>query len=443
MELNKNHHSFNPRLAQNLPHLCRFFHLLPCIFLLISCQNIAETSSTQRYLGEFSSDTLNLTLSVTPGLIEDADEESKIIQARSSSGISQVSMRTGPNVSETLTLTLSNIHPSVELRPRVIRRLSSLDTLGATCSESLEDVDINCDDDPDNTLCSPVTQRAMTTTTASFVLSPQPCLETVYRLELQDALQDEPLSFVVIGSLTDPNDINKIHNHELALGHTHDFYVILGDALQNKSETDVVALKRITSALNTVSVVLPGEEEILDDQGQLFESLFGSFDFRWTIKNTQFLSYYSATQNISTYGLSSIQGSLRAMQSEDQQWRVNNEITLEEGQARALPAFAFTHTPLSDPDGLREMGLQSRLQASRVASLFSAAGLHAVFSGHILDNQHVTSSTPNAIITSSQNTRLESSLASYRRVTINSSQTTESVPVGNFFMTMSTLSVPD
>ena len=208
----------------------------------------------------------------------------------------------------------------------------------------------------------------------------------------------------------------------------------------------MLALKALIRDLGSVVIVIPGEEELGEDQGQLFEQNFGAFDYRWTMKDTQFVTFYSANQNLSPRGLGSLQSSLRAMQSEDQRWRLGGQeeanTRADVEATRALPAFAITHTPLFDPDGPREAGFQSRLQASRVASLLSAAGVHTLFAGHILDNAHVTDTTPQLVLTTSQNTRLDDTLGTYRRITILDEATDETIPVARKHMLLETLSIP-
>ena len=441
-----------PDHAPNLSHFRRAVHLAPCIFFcLLCCQSGAsqEVTSTQRELGQFNSNTLDLTLSISPGLIEGADEARRRLDARATAGVAQLVLRTGPVASGELLLDMENLHPEAVFVARRARRIGSLEALGEQCSEEdFPALDVNCSRDPEHGACAIPTSERLTTTRQQSTIALTPCLEITYDLSVPADDDLSPLSFVVIGSMRDPETLSAIHAQELSLGHIHDFYLLLGDALDGANSERLLAMKARIDSLGTVVIVIPGEEELGEDQGQLFEQNFGAFDYRWTIKETQFVTFYSANQTLSPRGLGSLQSSLRAMQSEDQRWRLRHDETtsssmpLQAESSRALPAFAITHTPLFDPDGPREAGFQSRLQAGRVASLLAAAGVHTLFAGHILDNAHVTDATPRHILTTSQNTRLDDALGNYRRVTILDEATSSTIPVARKHMLLETLSIP-
>ncbi len=431
------------RAAQNLTHFGRVVHLLLCIFLLSSCQNNElEISSTQRELGELNIDSLDLRILLSPGILRDVDERNATITGRASAGVGTVTIRAGAEAQQETILDLNNIHPNAHLTARRTRTIATTEPLGEGCGDTLTSTfDIDCTQDASQ---CPVTElERLDGTRTIFTIPVTPCAETTYDLDLSEELEQEPLTFVVVGSMNDPTTLATIDINERAMaGGPPDFYMVLGDAIEKKGNAFVSDLEDVTDALESVVIVTPGEQEFGDDRGQYYERRFGAFEYRWTIKSTQFISFYSAQQQLNARSLGSLRSSLRAMQAEDQQWRTARDIILEEGQGRALPAFAMTHTPLFDPSGPRNAGFKSRLEAGQVSSLLASSGIHTLFAGHIRDNAHITTTRPNLVLTTTQDTRTNNDLAIYRRVTISRTEQPGSTPVGVFFMTLETIALP-
>lgn len=435
-------HTSLKRALQNLTHFSRVVHLLLCIFVMFGCQgDVLDITASQRALGEITSDTLDLTIQLSPGILRDINESTNTITGRASAGVGTLMIRTGPNSAESLTLELRNVHPDAQLIARRTRTITAAETLGDRCDTGETPIDLNCATSEDDRCPTPdISRTAQTQATITIPVSP--CTETNYDLRLPTPQSLQPLSFVVVGSLKEVSVLGSIHAAELAASQQHDFYMLLGDAIEKRGNAFVSDLEDQIDALQSVTIITPGEEEFGDDNGQYFERRFGAFEYRWTIKDVQFISFYSAEQKLNTRALGSLRSSLRAMLAEDQQWRATNDVELETGQSRALPALAMTHTPLFDPSGPRNAGLKSRLEASQATSLLADAGVHTLFAGHIRDNAHVTTTTPNLVLTTSQDTRSDQDLGVYRRVTLSRESTPGAIPVGTFFMQIDTLPLP-
>ena len=416
---------------------------MAALWAMSSCRgNDAELSLSQRELGELKSDALDLSAELIPGLWRSIDEQEALLTGRASAGVGRFTIRSGAESPETLRLALSNVHPRAKLNARRLRRLTQDETLGEECAEAqLAPFDVTCSGEgAEEARCAPrPVERAGTQ--AIFEIAVAPCAEATYELELDAETRLEPLSFVVVGSMDNLETLSQIVSAERELGHEHDFYMLLGDALEASGSAFISDLDRTLRELQIVAVLTPGEEEIGEDQGQYYEQRFGAFEYRFTLKGTQLVTFYSARQRLNSRGLVTLNGSLRAMLAEDQRVRASRE--LEPGQTRALGALAFTHTPPFDPNGPRGAGLQSRLEAAQVTSLLSAAGVHTLFAGHILDQAQVVDSRPQLVLTASQDTRRDDTFATYRRVTVSREPLGEqSVPIAQRHLLIETLTAP-
>ena len=433
------------RPRQTLPYLRRVFYVLSCAAwgLVVGC-NLSglDTASTQRELGEETLSELGLAVEILPGVVRARSEEEAQVTMRFNAGVGRISLRTTERASgELLTLKLANVHREAQARVRLVRSISSTTTLENECSVAT--LDVNCMRTPANAFCRSLTSTRLDQTPTELALSVrlQPCREVIIEVAPPEELGEQPVSFVVLGSLEEPQVLERVTQREQETGGEHDFYVLLGDALSEATTADVAQLDQLARRAGEVIVALPGEQELAGDEGVSFERRFGSFDHAWTVKNVQFMAFYSAEAQLSPRGISNINSLLRALQSEDQRWRKSSEYDLPAGDVRAMPLFGFTHTPPIDPRGARGGGFESRPQGAMTLSLLAEFAMHTLFAGRILTNASQPG-RPDLRIVASQDTRLARDEGRYLVVTLTSEESAGSVRAGNRFMSIESRDIP-
>ena len=432
----------------NLPHLSRRAYRLSCaLFSLalaasISCNSTTlDTASAQRELGEVALNQLGLSAEVLPGVVRSSDEENATLRMRLNAGVGRLILRTNERARGTLLIQLYNVHPDARARITQVQRLTSTSTLENECPFNALSVD--CTSDTANALCRTATgsRPEGQNTSMDLRVNLSPCRETIIEIEPPEEQSEDPISFAVIGSLGDEEKLSDIVTTERDAGREHDFYVLLGNAIESDDRADIADLEEIAIALDEIFVALPGEEELADDQGLAFERRFGAFDYGWTFKDTQFVTFYSAPAQLSTRGLSNLESQLVALESEDSRWRQSNNYVLPEGDVRALPLFAFTHTPPFDPRGLRGNGFISRKQAAMVMSLLAEFQTDTLFAGRLTTNEFEEGS-PELRVVVSENPRFGIADGAYLTVTLTTEQVDGSERVNNRFFSVTEHALP-
>lgn len=411
--------------------MCRLTLLLSCLGVLSgSCvANKLEDAAEQRLLGETTINSAGLGVTVYPGTILSADENARTLDARLNAGLGQLVLDTNERASGAFEITIENVHKSAVLEVRLVETLPFGSGLDNICSLEAERVDINCVESPSEEQCRAIPFERPKETTIVASLPLDPCLKVTYQLALPEAQEMSDTSFVVIGSTRSPDTISEVVAAERAADRAHDFYILLGDALAGKDNAAVDELITRTRALDEVFIAIPGAEELGADSGLYFARHFGDFAYHWSMKQTQFVSFYSARRQLTTRGLINLESSLRAMETEDRTWRAQNNYTLPDDEARALPAFAVTHTPPFDPNAQRERGFTSRIEAARAMSLLGEYAIDTLFAGGMIDTASVDS-TPRLRVTTAQDTRI-SDLAEYIIVELSHTSFEGSRAVGN------------
>jgi|GEM_PF-6908640 len=416
--------------------------LLPLLLLLHGCNTTTlDTASAQRELGEVAFSQLGLSAEVLPGVVRSSDEESATVRMRLNAGVGRLILRTNERAQGTLLFQLYNVHPEARAKITQVQRLTTASTLENECPFNALSVD--CVENPTNALCRTATgsRPEGQNTTMDLRVSLSPCRETIIEIEPPEELADDPVSFAVIGSLESEDMLPSIVEAEQNAGRAHDFYVLLGNALEDAERANISDLESLTVELDEIFVALPGQEELADDQGLAFERRFGAFDYGWTLKNTEFVIFYSAPAQLSTRGLSNLDSQLTALESEDSRWRENNDYTLPAGDVRALPLLAFTHTPPFDPRGLRGDGFISRKQAAMVMSLLAEFQVDTLFAGRLTTNE-TEDGTPRLRAVSSQEPRFGRAQAMYLTVELTREQVAGSRRVNNRYITIREHLVP-
>lgn len=429
----------------NLPYLSRGAYSLSCALLLLllhGCNtSTLDTASAQRELGEVAFSQLGLSAEVLPGVVRSSDEESATVRMRLNAGVGRLILRTNERAQGTLLIQLYNVHPDARAKITQVQRLASTSTLENECPFNALSVD--CVANSNNALCRTATgsRPEGQSTTMDLRVNLSPCRETIVEIEPPEERADDPVSFAVIGSLENQNILPTIVETERAAGREHDFYVLLGNALEDADRANISDLEQITTDLDAIFVALPGQEELADDQGLAFERRFGAFDYGWTLKNTAFVIFYSAPAQLSTRGLSNLDSQLTALEADDSRWRASNDYTLPEGDVRALPLMAFTHTPPFDPRGLRGDGFISRKQAAMVMSLLAEFQVDTLFAGRLASNES-EDGTPRLRAVSSQDPRFGRTQALYLTVELTREQVAGSRRVNNRYISIQEHALP-
>lgn len=404
---------------------------LSCLGVLSgSCvANKLEDAAEQRLLGETTINTAGLGVTLYPGTILGADESARTLSTRLNAGVGQLVLDTNERASGVFEVTIENVHKEAQLEVRLVETLPFGAGLDNICSLETDRVAINCASSPDDAKCQPLAFERPNDTTITASLPLDPCLKVTYDLSLPESARASDTSFVVIGSTRSPDTLDAIISAERSAGREHDFYILLGDALDGKDNAAVDALISRTRALDEVFIAIPGAEELGADSGLYFAQHFGDFAYHWSMKQTQFVSFYSARRQLTTRGLINLESSLRAMETEDRAWRTQNNYTLPDDEVRALPAFAITHTPPFDPSSQRERGFTSRIEAAQAMSLLGEYAIDTLFAGGMIDTASIDS-TPHLRVTTAQDTRIND-LAEYILVELSHAPFEGSRPLGN------------
>ncbi len=427
-----------------LSYLCRVVHLCSCIALTlcVGCQQAAiDATSTQRGLNEATLSASGASIEVLPGVVRTTDAEDPSFGVRLSAGVGRVVLRTNEVASGLLTITLDNLHPDAEVAIRRVRRLTTGATLENACPPEDASLDVICAQTPDDTRCTPpqTTRAEDRPTRRSFETELAPCREIILEAyPPADELADE-VSFVVLGEMASPQTLRAVAEAQASA--SHDFFVTTGDALAEEGSAAIEAFDDVAARLDRPVLALVGEQELGEDEGVAFEQRFGAFDYRWTLGDIQFVTFYTAELRLAPRGLSNLESFLMAMEREDQRWRADNAYTLPEGDARALPSFALTYAPPFDPRGVRGQGFVSRNEAARTLSLLADYDIKALFAGHV-DSTDVLAGRPVTRTVHSTREGVAGGDASYLVVRLTAEDRPGATRVNNRFLTVDIREIP-
>ena len=397
------------RRCAKLPHPPRPVHAvigLVALFFLTCCgEEDFDLTEGQSSLGDIVLPTAGLNASLRPAKVQDLQELDQRIVYRLYAGVAELVVQTDQSATGRLTLALENAHKL--LKPRVVRatQVGFNNAFSNTCPalDAPETIECNTMSAPE---CeAPVIVSGQGTTSPEVAVDLFPCHTITYAFEIDPDRDDEAMEVVVVGATKAPGTITKIVDQQRRLGRETDFFVALGDHLDPDDprpiEDRIGQLQDEVRRLGEVVVMLPGELEIQDDGGRAFENAFGAFSARWRLKNTHWVSLYSAELETSDQALERLDTLLLATSRQDRSWREEEGVELEPGQSRILPLMGLTYAPPFDPVGPREQGWQSRLQASRVMSLFAQYGTDHLFAGR-LPEHHTHGARPPVHIVNSQ-----------------------------------------
>lgn len=431
--------------------ICRTTQVLLCTSCLWlsacyqSCvQQTGDRVREQRYLGQAFFDNAGVAVKVTPGVVRINENGAETTTFRASVPNPKIDIYMNDDVEGQLTLDLLNVHPDAQISVQAVEQL----TKNASFADFglLENTD-NCPvdkpaPDPDCVIsnigeCAPpvFNHKSTNRTHAQLTIDLIPCRRYILQVELPEAQQETELTYAVVGRTANVAQLGTILNEISTLG--VDFVVFLGNSNQNGEDEQLVALQSVIDRAEVTVVMLPGSDEV-NENSSLFAQMFGAFDFRWTFKRTQFVVFYSSLGQIGQRGVLLLKNYLTAMSNEDQ--LAQKKEGLEVAQTKRWPAFAFTHTPPFDPNGLQDDGLKSRHEAARVLSLLAQYDIHTLFAGA----KHQPAQTGNRPIVrvTSATSNVAQQGDEYLVVTLSASNVEGSTPVGDKFMRVETRVAP-
>jgi hypothetical protein len=321
-------------------------------------------TSEQRDLGHAVLDR-GLEFRLSPGTITVASETS--VEARASAPLPNFSVTTGPEAAP-LSVTISNIHRQASVRVQQIRPLTATEMPG--CPDTADAETTVCSESPDAAGCQPPATMDESDRLAQvqLELSQAACRRISYSLDLSSdstgEASDEPLRFAIIGKTSSLDQLRQALDQ--ATADNPDLVVLLGDNAQNASLNGLRELELVLRRADYPTVMLPGEDEIVEGSRTQFLRTFGPFDFRFGLKDVHLVAFFSAEAELGQDGVERLQSTLSRL-------------------SRERPKLLFTHTPPIDPNGLRDEGFESQIEGARTLSVLAEAGVEALFAGHIND----------------------------------------------------------
>lgn len=421
--------------------------------LTISCsqtcvQQESDRISAQRGLGQRARDELGYAIEIVPGLIPQSQPIEGTTKLRASAMVAQLELAQDTQSSAPIKLQISNVHPDVEahiLSHQPLDDISAYSGLPLTqqrqgCELPQENTGVTiCTDDDRTGLCADPVVTRDSATSITLELQSSPCTGITLELKEPASERTQDVRFAVIGRTRAPAGLASLLTL-INRAEPVDFYVFLGDGNQDNEDNYLGSLSSVAAQSPAPLILVPGADEIED--GILpFGQRFGAFDFRWTFRGVQFATFYSADRELGLRGISALESLLVAMSREDQRMASAAGEPVSAAQVRRWPALVFTHSPLFDPVGLRDRGLQSRIEAARALSALSRFGVSTLFAGGQTEPT-IEGESPVRYITSAYRDALQSR-AEYLIVTMSRQQLSGSVAAGDRFIRVESRELPD
>lgn len=365
------------------------------LFCASAClQDNAATSQSQRRISEVRLQD-DLFLSLTYGSVRGFTSDAVVM--RSASPLVQISSETGPDAEGPISVELRNQHLDAQLRVASVHYLDSEDLDGCPvvsgvavdCVAASAELGAVCETSgqcPSGLRCAagscqptqlfegceaPDYERLRgQETSIKFELSALPC----QRVRLETVVPDDalsPLRFAVLGPTRDVELISSLGDEfrEAEL----DFVLLLGDHVDAVTEGGLARLERTLTQLGTPAVVLAGPRETATESGAEFLRRFGPHDHIWRLKGTRFFAFYSAPGVLGPRGLDRLRSFLLQLEP------AFDDADFDDADDSVL--IGATHVPPFDPNGLRDDGFRSKVEAAQVMSTLETHGVHQLFAG--------------------------------------------------------------
>lgn len=345
------------------------------------------SSEAQRRIGEVRLQE-DLFVSLTYGAVRGFTDDELVV--RSSSPLVSLQFEAGPQPRGPIDVELRNIHLDAELQVTTAAILDADDFAGCPvisgieldCRAASDAIGQECETSgqcpeglrcgmgvctPTNLfdVCTPPESRRLIgqETSIQFDYPTDPCR----RIQLETVLPEdvEPtLRFAVVGPSRDTELIadlaDEFREEDL------DFVVLLGDNIASSNVEGLAQLERTLILLGTPVVVVAGLREVGPENGEAFLRRFGPHDHVWRLKGNRFFAFYSAPGSLGPRGLSRLETFLTQLESDEDS-----------------PLVGVTHVPPFDPNGLRDAGFRSEIEASQVVSILESHSVDELFAGSL------------------------------------------------------------
>jgi len=353
--------------------------------------------------------------------VDAQNQSASALEFRALGAVGTLALDTGEDVPETTEILLTNLHPSAVA---TVEQITGEATFASSCATTAARTD--CVTAPAGTCPAATLVRAGTITVAGeerallpaeslLSVALAPCARTIVSVDIPEASQLEPLRFLVVGKAQGIRDLDAARFIAEADGPELDFILLAGDALVSDTPQRLEQLYDELLELETPVMLMQGAEEsqaIADSAGPRSTELaraFGAQEFIVTIKDVQFVSYFSLSaqlgrdepfRRLKAYLQSSLTQNNRFVAELD---AIDNpqdlptsrriarmgelrDLTPGNADPRFFPILAMSYVPPFDTDPARNQGMLSQQQAARTMSLLAEYGVDTLFTGRIDDN---------------------------------------------------------
>ena len=299
-----------------------------------------------------------MTLQIAPGVVRERSADTPLVWA--STPQTTVTVSSDDRDPPLTSFRMANLGPDSTLRVRSVEHLTSNEQPGCDADDA-GTIDCSTGDDP---LCSAgrFDQSDDPPTRGSLLVDLPACVKVTLALEATFE-PARPLRVGIVGptyaSAPLPGLIGRLDQAGA------DIALLTGDHVDDSESADLERLARRLAELPLPVVVTPGERERIDGALAVFRKQLGPISLTWTMRGIQFLSFNSARQTLGDEGVSTLRRRTRDLPDD------------------ALPRAALTHTPPLDPEGLRDRGFRSRLEAARTLSVLSKEKFRLAATGHL------------------------------------------------------------
>lgn len=355
-------------------------------FVLNCADSSSDSTSGQRRVSEGSVEELELQVQVVSGAIRTINAQG--MRARSSAPLARVTL-TGESLAQgVFGVELTNLSPLSEPVPvgvtavkgpgcevdedpvfilcsRAIASIGNPCGASGDCESGTTCIDSTCVTTPILTACNSLSfERSVTEPTALTAQIPlEPCRSVV--VDFVPPTPTASTQFAVVGS----SSLNRLESIiQNAATREAEFVVILGENLDaaNVEAVDAMERRLQASPIPIIFVASPNANQV--DEGQYALRRFGPHDFNFVWNQVSFVVFFTPQHKMDEAGITRLETFLRPLRRNE-----NNQ----------RPLLTFTHTPPIDPNGIRNLGFESRIQGSRVLSVLEAFGANALFAGRI------------------------------------------------------------
>jgi hypothetical protein len=299
---------------------------------------------------------------IVPGVVRERDVDPPVLWA--SAPRLQVTISTGSSDPDPITLQLQNLPPEVATTVESAETIPSNDVPGCP-DETSQTLDCEAGNEPacDAPAVSDVSGSASTVKELTADLPA--CVRVTYGLTLPTP-QQRPLRVAVVGATSTLERLRTILGdieQRDSAGEAVDWIVLTGDHAEQRNPESLDQLESALAGRAVPLMVLRGETERLRNAQVSFRPRFGPISMQFSVGEAAITSFDSATRVLNGLSVEALNDRLDA--------------------AASGPRVALTHTPLFDPENLRDGGFRSELEAARILAILEQTGTSTLLAGHV------------------------------------------------------------